>query len=262
MKPRVRVGLLTPSSNTVMEPRVGDLLSGLSGVTAHFGRFRVTRIAMSDDALGQFTFEPQLEAAELLADARCDVIAWGGTSGGWIGAENDRDLCRAITKRTGIPATTSTLAMLDAFRALGTRRYALATPYLTEVQQAICANFGALGLDCVDERHLEDPGNFSFARYEETTVAELIRQVAGKRPEAIAVFCTNFDGTRVAPGIERETGIPILDSISVTIWHALRIVGFDTAALSEWGRVFCCALPSGEISDPAPVPAQQPLSTP
>lgn len=257
MKSMVRVGLLTPSSNTVMEPRVGDLLSGLSGVTAHFGRFRVTRIAMSDDALGQFTFEPQLEAADLLADAKCDVIAWGGTSGGWLGAQNDRELCRVITERTGIPATTSTLATLDACRALGAKRYALATPYLGEVQQAIVKNFSALGLDCVDERHLEDPGNFSFAEYDETVVADLIRQVAEKAPDAIVVFCTNFDGTRVAPVIERETGIPVLDSISVTLWHALRIVGFDTGQMSGWGRVFGCALPSGETTGPAPILAQR-----
>ncbi|MDK3075002.1 aspartate/glutamate racemase family protein [Sedimentitalea sp. JM2-8] len=243
MQTRIRIGLLTPSSNTIMEPRVAELLAGLPEVTAHFGRFRVVRIAMSDEALGQFTFEPQLAAAELLADAKCDVIAWGGTSGGWLGAENDHALCRAITDRTGVPATTSTLATLDAFRALGITRYGLATPYLEEVQSAIVANFAGLGFDCVQERHLEDPGNFTFAQYDETTIGKLIRDVAERAPEAIAVFCTNFDGPRVAPVVERETGIPVLDSISVTLWHALRRVGFDTAPLSEWGRIFDCTLP-------------------
>lgn len=238
MPPRIRLGLLTPSSNTVMEPRTAELLSGLSDVTAHFGRFRVVRIAMSEDSLGQFSFAPQIAAAELLADARCDVIAWGGTSGGWLGVENDRALCAQITARTGIPATSSTLATLDAFRALGARRYALATPYLQEVQDAIMAGFASHGFDCLRERHLEDPGNFSFADYDEATVAGLIRDVAAAGPDAIAVFCTNFDGPRVAPAIERETGIPVLDSISVTLWHALRRVGFDTAPLAQWGRIF------------------------
>ncbi|KZY24572.1 Asp/Glu/hydantoin racemase, partial [Sulfitobacter sp. HI0040] len=172
MQTRVRIGLLTPSSNTVMEPRVAELLAELPQVTAHFGRFRVVRIAMSDDALGQFSFEPQLAAADLLADAKCDVIAWGGTSGGWLGVENDRALCHAITERTGVPATTSTLATLDAFRAMGASRYALATPYLEEVQNAIITNFAKVGFDCVHERHLEDPGNFTFAQYDEDTIAQ------------------------------------------------------------------------------------------
>ena len=243
MQNKIRIGLLTPSSNTVMEPRVAELLTDLPGVTAHFGRFRVVRIAMSNDELGQFTFEPQLEAAELLADAKCDVIAWGGTSGGWLGEKNDLALCQMITNRTGVTATTSALATLDAFRALGATRYALATPYLEEIQTAICANFADLGFECVSERHLEDPGNFSFANYDELTIGNLIREVAKASPQAIAVFCTNFDGPRVAPVVERETGIPVLDSISVTIWHALRSVGYDTRSLAKWGRIFECALP-------------------
>ncbi|MDU8911657.1 aspartate/glutamate racemase family protein [Aestuariicoccus sp. MJ-SS9] len=255
MVSRIRIGLLTPSSNTVMEPRVGALLADLPLVTAHFGRFRVTRIAMSDDALGQFTFEPQLQAADLLADAKCDVIAWGGTSGGWLGVENDRDLCRRITALTGVPATTSTLATLDGFRALGADTYGLATPYLDDVQQAICTNFAAAGFDCVAERHLGDPGNFSFATYDEDTVADLIREVARKGPGAIAVFCTNFDGTRVAPRVEKETGVPVLDSISVTMWHALRLAGMDTSALSGWGRIFECDLPTNDQRNGAPIPA-------
>ncbi len=255
MQTKVRIGLLTPSSNTVMEPRVAELLAEIPDVTAHFGRFRVVRIAMSDEALGQFTFTPQLEAADLLADAKCDVIAWGGTSGGWLGEENDQALCRAITERTGVPATTSALATLDAFRALGATKYALATPYLEEVQSAICANFADLGFECVSEKHMEDPGNFSFAQYEESTIGDLIRQVAGASPEAIAVFCTNFDGPRVSPVVERETGIPVLDSISVTIWHALRCVGFDTAPLAKWGRIFRCSLPGQTTRRAAPVPA-------
>lgn len=255
MHTRTRIGLLTPSSNTVMEPRVCELLSGNPEITAHFARFRVTKISMGRDALDQFTFEPQLAAAELLAEAKCDVIAWGGTSGGWLGAQNDVELCKAITDRTGVPATTSTLATLDGFRALGAGTYGLATPYLAEVQEAIVSNFAALGFECLDERHLEDPGNYSFAQYKETEVAELIRQVAADGPGAVAVFCTNFDGPRVAPDIERATGIPVLDSISVTLWHALRLAGVDTAALAKWGRIFRYELPSGARSGGTPVSA-------
>lgn len=243
MTKTIRVGLLTPSSNTIMEPRAAQLAADLEGVSVHFGRFRVTQISMGDDALGQFKFEPQIAAAELLADAKCDVIAWGGTSGGWLGVENDRRLCAAITERTGVPATTSTLATLDGFKAFGARTYGLATPYLDEVQQPILRNFAALGFDCVAERHLEDAGNFSFSEYSEPTIADLIREVAVKNPDAIAVFCTNFDGPRVAPVIEGETAIPVLDSISVTLWHALQLINYDTSALSKWGKIFSCPLP-------------------
>ncbi|NRG17928.1 Asp/Glu/hydantoin racemase [Rhizobiales bacterium] len=256
MAGRVRLGLLTPSSNTVLEPRAAAVLAGLEDVSAHFGRFRVIEISLEKEALDQFTFEPQLQAAELLADARVDVIAWAGTSGGWVGVENDRALSRKITERTGVPATTSTIATLAALDAFGAKTYALVTPYLRDVQEAIQKNFRAEGYSCVAERHLEDKGNFSFSEYDEETIARMMRDVASASPRAIAVYCTNFDGTRVAPLVEAELGIPVIDSISCTIWHAMRLAGCDPARVAGWGRLFSIGR-SGETAPADPsVPRQ------
>lgn len=70
-----RIGVLTPSSNTLLEPITTGMLASLPDVTVHFARFRVTEIALTDAALAQFDTEAVLAAARLLADARCDVIA-------------------------------------------------------------------------------------------------------------------------------------------------------------------------------------------
>ncbi|MFM7530446.1 MAG: Asp/Glu/hydantoin racemase, partial [Nodosilinea sp.] len=72
----VRLGMLTPSSNTVLEPITQAMLVDLSGVSAHFSRFRVTEISLALPALDQFDNRALLEAAQLLADAKVDVIAW------------------------------------------------------------------------------------------------------------------------------------------------------------------------------------------
>ena len=50
----VRLGMLTPSSNTVLEPVTTAMLAGLPEVSVHFSRFRVTEIALSADSLAQF----------------------------------------------------------------------------------------------------------------------------------------------------------------------------------------------------------------
>jgi len=49
---RVILGMLTPSSNTVLEPVTTKMLEGLPDVTAHFGRFRVTEISFGFAAAG------------------------------------------------------------------------------------------------------------------------------------------------------------------------------------------------------------------
>jgi maleate isomerase len=241
----MRLGMLTPSSNTVLEPMTAAMLAELPGASAHFSRFRVVSIDLGAGSRGQFDPAPVASAAELLADARVDAICWNGTSGAWLGLDVDRALCRAVTARTGIPATTATLALVEALRRLGVRRYGLVTPYLGEVQAAIVARWAAeAGLECVAERHLEDPGNFSFAEHGEEVVRRMAREVAAaaaaaERPEALVVHCTNFRGGRIAPELEAELGLPVLDSVAVALWGAVRAAGGDATPLARrWGRIF------------------------
>ena len=154
MAVRTRLGMLTPSSNTVLEPVTAAMLAGLPDVTAHFSRFPVTEIALSPTALGQFDDTPILAAATLLAHAKVDVIAWNGTSASWIGFDSDERLSARITAATGIPARTTVLAYRTLFQRLGIRRVGLVTPYTDDVQARIQANWGAAGFSCQAERHL------------------------------------------------------------------------------------------------------------
>ena len=48
MSQQKRIGVLTPSSNTALEPLTSAMVAGVPGVTAHFSRFRVTEISMGD----------------------------------------------------------------------------------------------------------------------------------------------------------------------------------------------------------------------
>jgi maleate isomerase len=235
---RLRLGMLTPSSNTVLEPVTSHMLRDLPDVTAHFGRFRVTRIALSDDALKQFDPAPVLEAARLLADAHMDVIAWNGTSAGWLGFDSDERLCAAITEATGVPATSSVLALNEALHRLGAATLGLVSPYTPDVQQRIIANYNAAGIRVIAERHLNDPGNYSFAQYEEPEIAALIRDVARARPDAITTLCTNMRAPGIVAAMEAETGIPVLDSIAVVVWKSLVLAGADPARVQGWGGLF------------------------
>src|SRR5450432_2717687 len=112
---RIRLGMLTPSSNTVLEPVSTAIVAGLPEVSVHFGRFKVTEIALSEQALKQFDDSEILRAAELLAHAKVDVIAWNGTSASWLGLDRDQRLCERIMAATGIASCTSVLAFREIF---------------------------------------------------------------------------------------------------------------------------------------------------
>lgn len=234
----IRLGMLTPSSNTALEPATAALTTQLPGVTAHFSRFPVTEIALSDSALGQFDSGPILQAADLLAHARVDTIAWNGTSASWLGFERDETLAAEIRRRTGIAATTAILALNTLLQRLQARRIAIVTPYTDDVQAKIIDNYRSRGLDCIAERHAGLRDNFSFAALPAETLENLLLAVAADRPDAIAVICTNMDTTRLAPVIEARTGIPVLDSIACTLWGALDLLRIDKTPLHNSGRLF------------------------
>ena len=238
MNKRIHLGMLTPSSNTTLEPMTSAILHDLPDVTAHFGRFSVTEISLNNMALGQFQNQPIIDASVLLADARVHAISWNGTSSGWLGFDADRKLCDEITAKTNIPASTSVLELNEIFEQTGVKRFGLVTPYLDEIQEKIIANYASEGYECVSERHLRDRGNYSFSEVTEETISNMVREVAKDKPEAITIFCTNLHGAKIVNALEQEIGIPIYDTVSTSVWKAMKQAGANPNRVSGWGRLF------------------------
>ncbi|MCA8217754.1 aspartate/glutamate racemase family protein [Burkholderia cepacia] len=238
MKKRTLLGMLTPSSNTSLEPLTSAMVAGLPGVSAHFARFPVTEISLTGQALGQFDDDKIIQAALLLADAKVDVIAWNGTSSGWLGFEADERLCERITAATGIPATTSVLALNEILKKTNAHEFGLVTPYLDDVQTKIVDNYRRSGLNCIAERHLNLKVNFSFSEVTGDAIGNMVREVAAAGPRAISIFCTNLNAAHLVPVLEEETGIPIYDTISTVVWKSLQLADYDTRQVKGWGRLF------------------------
>jgi maleate isomerase len=235
---RTYLGMLTPSSNTTLEPLCSRMLAGLPDVSAHFGRFRVTEISLSDQALGQFDISAQLAAADLLADAKCSTICWNGTSASWLGLDQDRRLCDSIRERTGIPACSSVLALDEVFRLTGVKRFGLVSPYIDEIQSRIIKNFAGHGYACAAERHTGMKVNFDFATITEAEIETMVSEVAAAQPDAITILCTNMRGAALAEPVEAKFAIPIYDSVSLALWASLRIAGIDPSRVRGYGRLF------------------------
>ncbi|KAG2078751.1 hypothetical protein BDR04DRAFT_1087331, partial [Suillus decipiens] len=134
MSKQIRLGILTPSSNTALEPLTFQIVASVPNVSVHFSRFPVTEISLSAKGLAQFDHSVIMQAAQLLADA-------GG----------DEKLCETITKATGIPATTSVLALNKALDIFKVKKLGLVMPYLDDVQESIMKNYNAIGIEITSE---------------------------------------------------------------------------------------------------------------
>jgi maleate isomerase len=246
MVKRNRLGILTPSSNTALEPITQALIASLNAalpsqhITVHFSRFPVTTISLTPVGLAQFDLGPILAAAQLLAHAEVDIIGWSGTSAGWLGFDKDVTLCEQIEKATGIKATTSTLALNKAMELWGVKKLGLVTPYRDDVQEQIVRNYKRIGIEIEEgmERHLRVEKNNDIADICEEVLDEMVGDVVGGGIDAVTTFCTNLVAAQRVEFWEKKHGLPIFDTVTTVLWDMLRECGVDATKLEGWGMIF------------------------
>ena len=227
---------ITPSGNRVVETVVQSLIRDLPGASAHF-----TRIPVVGDTGGVTGYDMarMIGAATLLSHARPGVISWNGTKGGALGFDVDHALCAEITAATGLPTSTSALAILAALEKLAARRIALVTPYDDAYQAKCIAAFAGKGFEIVAERHAGLIDNFSYGLIPTAEIVAMTRAaLRDARADAVIYFCTNFDGADAALEIEREFDLPVLDSTVLGVWGALKAAAWDISGLGHRGRIF------------------------
>jgi maleate isomerase len=222
----LRVGLIVPSSNTVVEPELARVAGAVPDLELVATRVAVTHIDTNPASGRQFEPELMIAAARLLAHAGVDVLVWAGTSGCLFGLDHDRAIVSAIEGATGIPATSSTLALLDACHAFGALRLFLLTPYVPAVVEQITGTLAAEGLTVSGGRHLGICDNAAFGAVSISTLQSMIGGVACNDCHAVAVVCTNLRALPLLEAdVEQSVGVPILDSVAATVWGAAHRVG-------------------------------------
>jgi maleate isomerase len=232
-----KIGHITPSSNTALEPLTALMNASLaSRVSHHFTRIVVKQMTLGSSTASQFELDKMLAAAELLADAPMNAIVWNGTSASWLGVERDEELCRRIADRTGVPASTSTLAFHEVFRRCGFTRVALAVPYTADLTAQISKVYARHGFETVSEAHLGQSVNIETGNNTFDAIRQLLRDADSPEADCIAVVCTNLAATSVVEEMERELGKPIIDSIAVTFWKGCVLAGIEPK-IEGWGAL-------------------------
>ena len=74
-----RIAMLTPSSNSVVEPSCFKIFSSINNTTVHFNRVEVLWIDDEINSLSQFEDENMLIGFDLLSHVKPSVIGWNGT---------------------------------------------------------------------------------------------------------------------------------------------------------------------------------------
>src|SRR5207237_5908935 len=90
------------------------------------------------------------EAAEVLADAACDVIVFHCTASSMeAGVEGDRHITEEIARVTGCRATSTASAVAAGLEALEARKVVLVSPYVMESHQQEITFISEMGIEVV-----------------------------------------------------------------------------------------------------------------
>lgn len=214
-----RVGLLVPSSNTVMET---DFFRGLPpGWTLHASRMFLESTTV--EAEGRMIDTFAMPAAKALATAYPHVIVFGCTSAGALrGNEFDNSLTMDIQNRTGVPTVSVVASVRRALRLCGSVRVAVITPYVEDLNERIRASFEADGITILRILGLGIQENFRIAHVPADAILDLARRaVTGLHPDALFVSCTNFPATGILDRLQRDFPFPVLTSNQVALEAAV-----------------------------------------
>jgi maleate isomerase len=168
------------------------------------------------------------DATRTLVAIEPDVVAFACTSGSFVdGLDGERRLREAIVEAGAPRAVTTSGALLDALRALGTRRVALGTPYVSSLGQYLAEFVAAAGFEPVSLANLEMEGGIADVADDE--VERLVAAAMVPEAEALFLSCTNLPTVGALASLEARLGIPVLSANQVTMWAALRAAGVSSA---------------------------------
>jgi maleate isomerase len=236
---RARIGLIIPSSNRLTEPQFHRYCP--AGVEPHVTRLRLTQ----PHARPPLEMFPDiLQAAQFLADAKCDIIVFHCTASAMEhGMAAEQQLVRGIAEETGRYATSTGSALLAAFGALGARRLVLVSPYRQQTNDHEIAFLAEAGLEVVRDRALDLPGSDGYVTAPPGLFLEATLEVADPRADAYLLSCTNIRSPEVIQELEARLDRPVVTSNQATLWYCLRVCGLDDDVPSL-GRLFQLGLPA------------------
>jgi maleate isomerase len=219
---RWRVGLLVPSSNTVMEP---DFWAALPpGATLHTGRMYLEDTTPEGES--RMLDEHVVPAARDLATARPDLIVFGCTSAGALrGNGYDAELCARISELSGVPTVSVIASVRQAIAAGGARRVGVITPYVDALNQRIRESVEADGVEVAGIAGLGISDNFEIARVPVERICDFAEQtLRGLGADLAFVSCTNFPAVSALPELERRLDRPVVTSNQAAIAAVLALL--------------------------------------
>lgn len=220
------VGLLYPGSSA--EDDFAAFEARLDGSL----RLPVVRTSVGEDAhradaLLDLGSRARLAAgAAALAAHRPDSVMWACTSGsfvfGWDGARRQAEQLGRCLDR---PASSTSIAFVNALHRLGVQRVAVAASYPPDVTDHLVAFLAHGGIEVTDVSSRGIVTAVEVGRLGRSDVLRLVDSADLSDAEALLVPDTAMHTLSWLDGLETHAGKPVLTANQVTVWEGLNLLG-------------------------------------
>lgn len=220
---RARIGVVMPSSNTAFEswlPRAAP-----EGVSFHFARMPYSRDADIAAALAKMELD-EAAAVQRVMDCEPDALLFACTASSIVkGVEGDKALIAKLKAQTGVPCATITDAISRAFKSLNARRIVIGSPYPEAIDAQERDFFTGAGFEVVNSHGLGLSDPAEMCEVPSPDIYRFARSIHDPRADAMLLSCGAFRAQYVVEALERDLGIPVITSITATLWAGLRLTG-------------------------------------
>lgn len=221
---RARIGLIVLETDQTIEAEARQI--DLDGVDFYHSRIPM-EIEVTPETLTAMEQRLPVAAGLLPPEFDFDAIGYGCTSAATL-IGTDGVTAAIQSAHPGMACSNPIAATIEAFRALGSKRVAIVTPYTADVTEPIVAHFRDAGLDVSAVGSFLEPSDLVVARITESSIAAGVREIAaGGECDAVFVSCTSLRVMGIAPKLEAEIGMPVVSSNIALFWHLLRLAGVN-----------------------------------
>jgi maleate isomerase len=213
---KTRIGLLVPSSNTVME---NDLHAGLpkDRYTVHTARMYLEETTRAAETEMIDAHAPK--AATDVGTAGLDLLVFGCTSAGSLnGLAYDRQVCADLGRLAKAPPLGTISAVNETLDARGFTRIAVITPYIDDLTRAVAGAAETGRRKVVAAHGMGIEVNVELATPTPADIVAFARdKLRGVTMDGLFVSCTNFRALEAREELERTFGVPVVTSNSCVI---------------------------------------------
>ena len=180
------------------------------------------------------------QAAGRLAGRGAQAVAYGCTSGSYVlGPTGDAAIIQQMQAASGVPATTTSSAVVEALRTLGAQSVAVLSPHIDDLNARLHAYLEAAGFSVAAMVGL----NLScdIEAVEPAVTCEIVESQVD-RPDADTVFisCTGMRTAAIIEDLEASLGKPVVTANQATLWRLAQLAGVSPAT-PERGRLLAAS---------------------